>query len=218
MLWTARAIRSGLAIACAATLVLASANANAQPFSEPPAPGYAAPPPGGYVPPPPPPLGVNRDGWFLGGSVGLGNMTTTTADTADDQDLGIFAVNGHFGAMVTPKMALTVEVGADIHEYDQRDYYRTSLVLGYIGIAAKYWATPKLWLKGGLTKAKSTLTSDGEIWQEAEGAGFIGAVGYEIVQRHTWTVDLQFRITAASYDDDATDSSSTALQVGFNWY
>ncbi len=198
-------------------MVLASASASAQPYSEPPAPGYAAPPPGGYLPPAPPPaLGVVRDGWFLGGSIGLGNMTTTTVDAGED--LGIFALNGHFGAMVTPRMALTVEIGADVYEYDQRDYHQTSLVMGYIGLAVKYWATPKLWLKGGLTKAKSTLTSDGEIWQESEGAGFIGAIGYEIVQRRNWTVDIQFRITAASYDEEATESDSTALQVGFNWY
>ena len=71
--------RLGVVIACAATLVLASASAEAQPYSEPPAPGYAAPPPGGYLPPPTAPaVGVVRDGWFLSGSIGLGNMTTDT--------------------------------------------------------------------------------------------------------------------------------------------
>jgi hypothetical protein len=70
---------NSLGIACAPTLVLASASAEALPYSEQLAPGYAAPPPGGYLPPPTAPaVGVVRDGWFLGGSIGLGNMTTDT--------------------------------------------------------------------------------------------------------------------------------------------
>ena len=49
------------------------------------------------------------------------------------------------------------------------------------------------------------------------GAGF-AAIGYDIVAKGNFTVDLQTRFGLAKYRGDEEIATNVGLGVGFNWY
>ena len=210
------------AIACAAALLLFLSNADAQPGAgaPTPSPGYATPPPQPFAQPPPPP-GIYRHGWIMGFGFGFGSITANDTFESGEELDGVFG-NLHFGGMVSPRLALMVEVWGGTHRFrDDGDYYYgddTSLLQSNIGLAAQYWVTPKLWLKAGLGEASLILASNGEKLGEAKGAAFLGAAGYEFYQRGRMAIDVSLRLTTATYEEGDGETQAVALQVGFNWY
>ncbi len=196
-----------------ASLVLTTvATATAQPASSPPPP----PPDYGYAPPPPPPppsFGVvDRKGFIIGFSLGGGSFSSAECNNCDS--LSGVGLDIHLGGMLTPRLALmfdgsgvahTEENGSVIHIIDT--------------VAAQYWVTPRVWLKGGLGIGRLSVNDrDGnEIAASETGTGALFAAGVELVQSRTFALDLQLRASAVSYDNVDT-ISMTSLTVGVNWY
>ena len=69
---------------------------------------------------------------------------------------------------------------------------------GLYTLAVQYWATPILWLKGGIGFAQLSTGYDGEAVPDENGPGIIGAIGVEVLQAYNFALDLQFRWAAAS--------------------
>ncbi len=87
-------------------------------------------------------------------------------------------------------------------------------------VAAQYWISPRLWLKGGLGFAKLSNTASGtdaELVIDNGGAALLGA-GYELLSNRNFAIDLQGRFIVGSYDGINAKTSSGTVGVGLNWF
>jgi hypothetical protein len=124
--------------------------------------------------------------------------------------------------MVTPRMGLMVLFAGAARQYqDYNGYDESTLGQVNLGIALQYWASPKLWLKGGLVSSHLSVDENGEVINEAEGGGILAAIGYEFYRTGRFIMDGQLRVLNASHDRDGYEVSKTntvGLLVGLNWY
>jgi len=179
-------------------------------------PYYYPPPP----PPPPPPRGVYRSGLIVGGAVGLGGFWYS-----DCADICGFALSGelHIGGMVAPRLALMGDFWASGH-YFSNDAYNIDgeTYNGIYTLAAQYWLTDNLWVKGGLGFGHLTVTSYYYGTVDDSAFAFMLAGGVEIFQAYNYAMDLQLRYGNATYTgagtDSAGDTSMLTVMIGFNWY
>ncbi|WP_428262151.1 hypothetical protein [Haliangium sp.] len=189
----------------------------------PPPDGYGPPPRRSrhYPPPPPPVYGpAVRRGLTLGAGFGIGNMSASSGpiECFDcDYDTGAFGFDFHIGGMLSPHMALLFELWVTGKTLD---YAGTELMTqSFAMVAAQYWVTPRLWLKGGLGAAQLRVTwDDGFVETAEDGFGVMGAVGYELFAGQQLAIDLQLRFGTGSYDTIDEQISAGTLGVGMNWY
>ncbi|MCE9573176.1 MAG: hypothetical protein K8W52_08470 [Deltaproteobacteria bacterium] len=206
------------------------------------APAIAAAQPGSYAPPPPPPPGgyyagspATLPGGFhdrmgrlaLGFSIGLGAMNTSTGAigcSGCDYNPAAFEVDFHIGGMISPRLALMLEVQGNGQTVQSVDggAGTVTLVQGTAMAAAQYWLTPKLWLKGGIGAAHLSYDYNDAYGTQSEpldnGAALMGAIGYEVYSTREFSVDLQGRFIEGSYKGIDDQISSGSVGVGFNWY
>ncbi len=199
----------GLGIALATVLGTASA-AQAQY-----APGYYPPPP----PPPPPPRGVYRSGVIFGGGVGVGGFWYSECG-----DLCGFALSGelHIGGMIAPRLALMGDFWEGFHPFSNDAYNGSGTTYnGIYTLAAQYWPTDNLWLKGGIGFGHLSIDSDAGTLDDS-GFAFMLAAGIELFQAYNYAMDLQLRYANATYNgagsDSAGDTNMFTVMLGFNWY
>jgi hypothetical protein len=169
-----------------------------------------------------------RQGRLLfGASVGLGAMNDDVGDI-DCTNCSDLSLQGalHVGGFIGPRLALMGEVqgNAQTLAVDSGGGTET-LVQSALMIAAQYWVTPQLWVKGGIGFANLRVDwsayGDGIIDAQTapeNGVALLGAVGYEVMSARNFSVDIQGRLINGSYD--AIDNNVTALSVGvgLNWY
>jgi hypothetical protein len=199
----------GVAVALGALLGAAGVAAG-QPGAPPP-----PPPPGGaggYGPPPPQPTYgvVDRHGFMAGFSIGAGSMVPD-CDGCDSES-GI-AVDGHLGGMLSPRFALMWDGSVVAHTEDNLTLFST-----VNAVAAQYWATPKVWIKGGLGFGRLSISDDtGDTLAESDtAASVLGAAGVEVMQSRTFALDISLRFAVTAYED--ANLTNVALNVGFNWF
>lgn len=205
------------------------------------APAVAAAQPGygpTSAPPPPPPQGYysqpagipggfhDRAGRMaLGFSFGLGGMKAndeaiSCAGCDYDPIAGEF--DFHIGGMLSPRFALLFEVQANVQTVADNAYYVETLGSAAGMVAAQYWLTPQLWLKGGLGFASLSVSRDDgyetQSSDSVEGGAAMGAIGYELLSARTFSIDLQGRLITASYEDIDANITSGTIGVGFNWF
>jgi len=175
----------------------------------PPPPAYQQP---NNYGPAPAPMGIQREGFVIGFSLGGGLLTNDSCDTCDSLDGP--AGDLHLGFMINPKLALLVEGYAVSHTENGITLTQSMGLL-----AAQFWLAPNMWLKGGLGTGHLSLSNDaGDAFAVSEdGAGFMVAGGYEVYQGAAFTVDLALRVGAVNYQDADTVTQSAA-SVGVNWY
>ncbi len=206
-----------------AALVLAPAVASAQPSAPQRQRGYTphaqpAPAAGGYH---------DREGrMMLGFSVGLGGMKVGDEEVSCvncDYDPVAGEFDFHIGGMLNPRLGLMLEVQGNAQTVQENTFGATSLVQATAMIAAQYWLTPQLWIKGGIGAAslgysyEDDFNNSSESEELAEGGAAMGAVGYELLSARTFSIDLQARMIVGSYKD-GQDVSSGSIGVGFNWF
>jgi hypothetical protein len=86
--------------------------------------------------------------------------------------------------------------------------------------AAQYWITPQLWIKGGIGFASLDL-DDSAYYEDAHidsGMAIMGAVGFELLSSQRFSVDLQGRLLAGSYDGIDEQITAGSIGVGLNWF
>lgn len=175
-------------------------------------PGYAPPPPpppapGYYAPAPSAPPG--RHGFLIGFSLGAGSMTCDGCD-----DLSGVALDIHLGGMLNPRLGLMFDGTGVAHSFEGGG----TLIHVVDTVAAQYWVTPQLWIKGGIGIGRLSLNdADGnEVLASETGGAVMGGVGYEVLQGRSFALDVQLRASAAKYDE--TTISMGSLTLGLNWY
>ena len=207
--------------------LLTGQSAMAQPGGSPPPvpyPGYYYP----AAPPAPPPVYRpqfhGRRGLTIGVGVGAGNMAAkNTSLECSDCDYNPVAVGGevHVGYMVNPRLALILELSGTAKTLDASGSQTLTQYMGFL--AAQYWVTERLWLKGGIGGAQLALQIDDGVFvsEESVGSGgsLLGAIGYEIVAGPRFALDLQLRLTSAAYEGKVNDSIDTGVfGLGLDWY
>lgn len=209
----------------AAAAVLAPAVAMAQPMA-------AQPQPIGYAPANPQPTtagGFHERGgrMMLGFSLGLGGMKIGDEDvqcTNCDYDPIAGEFDFHIGGMMSPRFGLMLEVQGNAQTVEENTFGATSLVQATAMVAAQYWLTPQLWIKGGIGGASlgysysDDFNSNADDSQElAQGGAVMAGVGYELLSARNFSIDAQARFIQGSYKD-GQDVTSGSLGVGFNWF
>jgi hypothetical protein len=213
----------------AAAALLAPALAAAQPSQSPP-PGPPPPPPPGQgyysAPPATAPGGfMDRRGLAFGFGFGIGGMSAEEGDIecpSCDYNPLAGAFDFHIGGMLSPRLALLLEVQGSAQTIDE-DYYGTE-TLSQVALmgAAQFWLTPRLWLKGGLGVASLDTTYSDDYSDEGAnidtGGAVLLAAGVELLQRRDFAIDLQGRVLVGSYEAIDDTITSGTIGVGFNWY
>lgn len=184
-----------------------------------------------YAPPPPPQAGPQLPGGFhnrtgrviFGGSVGLGSMS--------DKFGGIGCVNcdygtisgqfsAHLGGFLGPRFALMGEVQVNGQTVATDGFDDTVLFQSALMLAAQYWVTPQLWIKGGLGFANLQLedTYFGPVSRPENGAAVMGAIGFEILSAPRFSIDLQGRLLNGSYEGIDDNITAGSVGLGVNWF
>ena len=165
-----------------------------------------------------------RSSFLLGGGLGIGGMSFSVDGEEEVSYDDATGLQLQFGGMVSPRFALGVdltllgarddsEAGGD----DLKVFERA------IGVWARYWVIPRLWVGGGIASVRAGASGDFQDYPTYDGAQIHGAAGFEILHRTHWAIDLSLRLAAAGYGDESDvggsfSSQSAALLVGFAWF
>lgn len=204
-----------------AALVLAPAAASAQGY-------YGNGGGGGYYAQPQPaaqlPGGFhNRGGRIIyGGSLGIGGMhdagsNVTTCGNCNYNPAAI-SFAGHIGGFIGPRLALMAEGQVNAQTVSSDLYDDTVLSMNTLMIAAQYWVTPQLWIKGGLGISQLWADNAYEAWDFGTGGAVMGAIGYEIVSARNFSIDLQGRLIQGAFNSLDDKVTSGTVGVGINWF
>jgi hypothetical protein len=117
--------------------------------------------------------------------------------------------------MLTPTFALMFDGSGVAHSLDGGG----SVVHVIDTVAAQFWVTPRIWLKGGLGIGQLSVSDEAgnRVAASETGTGVLFAGGVELLQTRSFAMDLQLRGSAVTYEDAQTISMGS-LNLGFNWY
>ncbi|MBA3394611.1 MAG: hypothetical protein H0T89_18340 [Deltaproteobacteria bacterium] len=194
------------------------------------APAVADAQPGGYYSQPQPstvlPGGFhNRQGRLMFGfSLGLGTMKDSQGKIGCDASCNYSTLSGmasgHIGGFIGPRLALMAELQGNIVTLATDGYDDINLVQSALMGAVQYWVTPQLWLKGGIGFANLSVddTYDASSTNIDNGMALMGGIGFELLSSQRFSVDLQGRILAGSYDGIDEQITAGSIGVGINWF
>ena len=185
---------------------------------------YSQPPPSSRLP-----GGFhNRTGRMMfGASLGGGKMSSRGGDiTCSACDYGTISGQGsaHIGGFLGPRLALMGEVQGNFQTLASDSFTgeSTTLTQGALMLAAQYWITPQLWIKGGLGFA--TLQVDHDYYGVTEastvpenGTAVMGAIGFELLSARFFSIDLQGRLLNGAYKGINDNITAASIGVGLNW-
>jgi hypothetical protein len=129
-------------------------------------------------------------------------------------------VSAHIGGMVNDQLGLMLDVQGNAQTVEERGNGDTILNQTVAMFAAQYWVSPRLWIKGGIGVASLSLQDSASNAQQKvdEGAAVMGAVGYELLSNRGFSVDLQGRFIAGSYEGVDIRTSAGTVGVGINFF
>jgi hypothetical protein len=207
----------------AAIPTLAPQEASAQPRGYYAGGPYAGPPPNSQLP-----GGFhNRQGRLtFGFSGGLGYMNSDVFGDLDCSGCsggGVsFGAAGHIGGFIGPRFALMFELQVNGQQLSEERFIEDDIFLYQTAamIAAQYWVTPQLWIKGGIGVAHlEEQTRDGFAGFEIDnGTAIMGAAGFEIFSSRYLSVDLQGRLLNGSYEGVDDNITAGTIGIGVNWF
>lgn len=187
---------------------------------------YSQPPPGSQFP-----GGFhNRTGRLLFGfSLGAGTMSSRGgALDCSTCDYGTLAgeVSGHIGGFLGPRFALMGEAQANVQTLGSSvSPETTTQTQGTLMLAAQFWVTPQLWIKGGLgfatLQVDKSYFGDGIIDASAipeNGTAVMGAIGYEVLSARFFSIDLQGRLINGAYKGLDDNITAASIGLGINWF
>jgi hypothetical protein len=161
---------------------------------------------------------------IFGFSLGLGHMSDSEGKIGGDSSTNYSTlsaeVSAHIGGFVGPRLALMAEVQGNALTLSSDGYDDITLIQSALMGAAQYWITPQLWIKGGIGFASLDL-DDSAYYEDAHidsGMAIMGAVGFELLSSQRFSVDLQGRLLAGSYDGIDEQITAGSIGVGLNWF
>lgn len=163
-----------------------------------------------------------RSSFLLGGGLGLGGMSFSVDGNEEASYNDATGLQLAFGGMVSPRFALGLDLTA-LFARDDMGQDELKVFERAIGVWARYWVIPRLWLEGGLASVRAGASSDVEDLPTYDGAQIHGAVGFEVLHQVHWSIDVSLRLAAAGYGDEgdvggSLASQSAALLVSFDWF
>jgi hypothetical protein len=162
----------------------------------------------------PPSRGVYRSGLVLGGSLGVGAISASNCDPFCG---GAGMIEGHIGGMLNPRLALMGDFWGSAHPWTDAYGSSGTTYHGIYTLAAQYWATDILRLKGGAGFGQMEVGYDGAPNNSESGFAIMGAIGVEVVQSYNFALDLQGRFGHGFYSQGG-DVNNFGFMVGVNWY
>ena len=171
----------------------------------------------------------NRSGRMIfGGNIGLGGMEDNGGDVECANCSAVSGqIAGHLGGFIGPRLALMGELQANFQTLSSDRFTGDTEVLtqGALMLAAQYWLTPQLWIKGGIGFATMQVDrsyfGDGIVDESTipeNGLALMGGIGYEIFSARHFSVDLQGRILNGSYDQIGYQLTAASVGIGLNWF
>lgn len=198
------------------------------------APSDASAQPGGYYGPGGGPPNAQLPGGFhnrqgrltFGFQGGLGYMNSDVFGDLNCNGCsggGVsFGVSGHIGGFLGPRFALMFEAQVNGQQLTEEQIVEDDIFLYQTAamVAAQYWVTPQLWIKGGIGLAHlEEQTRDGFAGFEIDnGTAILGAVGFEIFSSRYLSVDLQGRLLNGSYEGVDDNITAGSIGIGVNWF
>lgn len=161
---------------------------------------------------------------IFGFSLMLGHLSDSEGNIGGDSSVNYSTLSGgvsaHLGGFVGPRLALMAEVQGNAVTLSSDGYDSITLVQSALMGAAQYWITPQLWIKGGIGFA--SLDLDDSYYDDSahidSGMAVMGGVGFELLSAQRFSVDLQGRLLAGSYDGIGQQITSGSIGVGINWF
>jgi hypothetical protein len=171
----------------------------------------------------------NRSGRLMfGGNIGLGAMEDSGGDVDCSNCSSVAAqFAGHLGGFVGPRLALMGELQANFQTLQSDRFTGDTEVLtqGALMLAAQYWLTPQIWVKGGIgfatLQVNRSYYGDGIIDESTipeNGLALMGGIGFEILSARHFSVDLQGRLLNGTYDQIDYNLTAASIGIGINWF
>jgi opacity protein-like surface antigen len=161
------------------------------------------------------PAATARTGWNVGFGVGGGNLSCDGQGCDGVTEAG--SGNLHVGYMSRPRLAAVFDLWGMAHTENQLTVAHT---IGTVGL--RYWLAPRLWLQGGVGGAHASFHYKGalvDVSNRTESVlGVMGAVGFELIDRPDFAIDIQLRGGTGFYRDNDAKAHNEALTVGFTWF
>jgi hypothetical protein len=171
------------------------------------------------------PSGIERAGFVIGLGIGPGGMQDADCEECIPPGGAAFAF--HIGGMVQPKMAVIVELAVNAVGEENDGFGRRSWSQVLWTVAARYFASDRIWIQAGAGAGKLEKRFEGSTLQEQDeeieaDVAFVAAIGVEIYQGRRFALDAQLRGALASYGGDVGmtpfEITSSGILVGLNWY
>lgn len=194
-------LRLSLRLCICASAVLLAAAAPARAQAEQPGQYYVAP------------EATVRSGWNVGFGVGGGHISCEGDGCEDVTEAG--SLDLHVGYMLRPRLRAFGEIWAMAHKEDDVTISHTIVTGGL-----QYWILNRLWVKGGIGFANARFVYDGvfaDVDTQTENVlAVAGAIGFEVLSRRTFAIDVALRGGTGFYDE--IQAHNAALTADFTWY
>lgn len=166
---------------------------------------------------------VERKGFVIGIGLrgGVVSITDSNQEIPFEEAQGGFSLpNLKIGFMLNERTALLATFPGMIYEYQGKDRSFEAFVP-----TVQYWMNDKLWINGGIGLGMDfpafyeVKKVDDEQWNW--GCAVSTGIGYEIVQKQKFTIDLQSNLLLGRTflpNDLHRDGVVFSVGVGFNWY
>ena len=175
------------------------------------APSRAAADPGRYYTQSPDSL--VRTGWNVGFGLGGGEISCSGPGCEDVTEAG--SLDLQLGRMLRPRLRAVLDIWGMAHSEEDFEVNQTLVTAGF-----QYWVLSRLWLRGGVGLASAGFSHGGDLEDTEDERhstiGLAGGIGFEILSRPTFALDVELRGGTGFYDDRRANNG--AFTVGVTWY
>lgn len=161
-----------------------------------------------------------RQGVFVGAGFGLGGIQV------DGEELECASCGSrpiaselsfHVGQWIGEHSAVMLELQGSTQTISSSDDGDVRLLQGAALVAAQYWLSPRLWIKGGVGAATIANRFSDETEKLDSGLALLGGLGFELSSGARHAIDLQARLVAGNYDWYG-QVRTASVGVGLSWY
>ena len=154
-----------------------------------------------------------RRGWNVGVGLGGGEISCSGPGCDDVTEAG--SLNLQVGTMLRPRLRAVLDLWGMAHKEEDFAVNQTLLTAGL-----QIWVINRLWLRGGVGIATAGFNYDGDLAdtddERHSTVGLAGCIGFEILSRRSFALDLELRGGTGFYDDKRAHNG--AFNIGVTWY
>ncbi|HEY8145384.1 MAG TPA: outer membrane beta-barrel protein [Kofleriaceae bacterium] len=154
-----------------------------------------------------------RRGWNVGVGLGGGEISCSGPGCDDVTEAG--SLNLQLGKMLRPRLRAVLDLWGMAHKEEDFTVNQTLLTAG-----VQIWIINRLWLRGGVGIATAGFSYEGDLDDTEDERhstiGLAGGIGFEVLSRRTFALDLELRGGTGFYDDKRAHNG--AFNIGVTWY